>query len=199
MPPVTPRRATESRRTRETTVALTVNLDGSGSALVSTGIGFLDHLLTTLALHARIDLECTVEGDLHVDDHHTAEDTGLALGRAVDAALGERAGIRRFGDCHAPLDESLARAVVDCSGRPFARVALGLEREMLGTLSAENVPHFFGSFATAARITLHLDVLAGSNDHHRAEAACKALAVALREAIAVVGSPGVPSTKGSLA
>jgi imidazoleglycerol-phosphate dehydratase len=179
-------------------VELTLGLDGSGTVRVSTGIGFFDHLLTALAFHAGFDLDCSVQGDLEVDDHHTVEDTALTLGRAFDAALGERAGIRRFGDAHAPLDESLARAVVDCSGRPFAQVSLGLTRPSIGALSCENIGHFLASFATSARITLHLDVLQGENDHHRAEAACKALALALREAVQRRPYVGVPSTKGTL-
>jgi imidazoleglycerol-phosphate dehydratase len=198
MSAMTTRAATDTRRTRETAVDLSLGLDGSGTISVSTGIGFLDHLLTALAFHAGFGLTCAVQGDLDVDDHHTVEDTALALGRAFNAALGDRAGIRRFGNAYAPLDEALARAVVDCSGRPFARVALGLRRETIGTMSCENVSHFFHSFATAARITLHLDVLQGENDHHRAEAAAKALALALREAAARGTSTGVPSTKGTL-
>lgn len=187
-----------SRKTRETDITLTLCLDGSGQCAVSTGLGFLDHLLSTLAKHAGWDLELSCRGDLQVDDHHTAEDCALALGRALDEALGERRGIRRFGSAYAPLDESLARAVVDLSGRPHATVELGLARERLGDLSAENVPHVLVSFATAARATLHVDVLRGGNDHHRAEAAFKALALALRDAVAQGGGAEVPSTKGIL-
>lgn len=197
MPALTPRTATVSRRTRETAITLTLTLDGNGRAAIATGIGFLDHLLTALAFHARFDLALACEGDLHVDDHHTAEDCALALGEAFDTALGDRAGIRRFGSAHAPLDEALARAVVDCSGRPYARVALGLCRDSIGTLAAENVSHVLRSFATTARLTLHVDLLAGGNDHHRAEAAFKAVALALREAVARDGTR-VPSTKGTL-
>lgn len=197
MPALTPRTATVSRRTRETAITLTLTLDGNGRAAIATGIGFLDHLLTALAFHARFDLALACEGDLHVDDHHTAEDCALALGEAFDTALGDRAGIRRFGSAHAPLDEALARAVVDCSGRPYARVALGLCRDSIGTLAAENVSHVLRSFATTARLTLHVDLLAGDNDHHRAEAAFKAVALALREAVARDGTR-VPSTKGTL-
>ena len=198
MPALTLRTATESRRTRETTDDLTLTLDGRGVVSARTGIGFFDHLLHALAFHAGFVLECAVEGDLEVDDHHTVEDTGLAFGRAFDEALGDRSGIRRFGSAYAPLDEALARAVVDCSGRPCARVALGLQRESIGAMSCENVTHFFLSFATAARITLHLDVLEGDNDHHRAEAAAKALALALRDAVEQRPGGGVPSTKGTL-
>ena len=198
MPSLSQRTAREARRTRETAVDLTLTLDGSGTVRVNTGIGFYDHLLTALAFHAGFDLECSVQGDLDVDDHHTVEDTALALGRAFDAALAERTGIRRFGSAYAPLDESLARAVVDCSGRPFAQIALGLTRPSIGTLACENIGHFLSSFATAARITVHIDVLRGENDHHRAEAACKALALALREAVQRRPDAGVPSTKGTL-
>ncbi|HSK11317.1 MAG TPA: imidazoleglycerol-phosphate dehydratase HisB [Vicinamibacterales bacterium] len=192
------RTASVSRRTRETNITVALRLDGEGRASVSTGIGFLDHLLSALACHARIDLELSCEGDLHVDDHHTAEDCAIAIGTAIDQALGGRAGIARFGSAYAPLDEALARAVVDLSGRPFARVRLGLRRERIGALAAENVAHVLSSIAANARMTLHVDVPEGENDHHRAEAAFKALALALRQAVAVDGAAGVPSTKGSL-
>ncbi len=198
MPALTPRTATVSRATRETEITLDLNLDGTGQAAVATGIGFLDHLLTALALHARFDVTLACTGDLGVDDHHTAEDCAIVLGTAIERALGDRAGIARFGYAYAPLDEALARAVVDCSGRPFARAELGLTRERLGALSCENIPHVFTSLATAARITLHVDVLAGVNDHHRAEAAFKAVALALRAAVARGADPGIPSTKGVL-
>jgi imidazoleglycerol phosphate dehydratase HisB len=192
------RTATVERTTRETGIRITVCLDGSGRAEVQTSIGFLDHMLTTLALHGRLDLSLACDGDLHVDDHHTAEDCAIVLGSAIDQALGDRAGIRRFGSAHAPLDEALARAVIDLSGRGFCRCDLGLRRESVGELACENVPHFFRTLATAMRATLHLDVLAGENDHHRIEASFKALALALREAVQVRGDE-VPSTKGVLA
>jgi imidazoleglycerol-phosphate dehydratase len=192
------RRATVARKTRETDVTAVLDLDGTGTAEVATGIGFLDHLLTTLARCARFDLTLACRGDLEVDDHHTAEDCALALGQAIDRALGDRRGIARFGSAFAPMDEALARAVVDLSGRPFAAVDLGLRRETLGTLSAENAGHVFRSIAIAARACLHVDVLRGENDHHRAEAAFKAAALALRAAVARDGSDDVLSTKGSL-
>lgn len=195
---LSPRSATVERASRETDIRATLTLDGTGSASVNTGIGFLDHLLTALTLHSRFDLELVAKGDLVVDDHHTAEDCAIVLGTAFDRALGDRAGIARFGSAYAPLDEALARAVVDCSGRPFARVELGLRREMLGSLSCENIPHVLASFATAARLTLHVDLLTGENDHHRAEAAFKAVALALRAAVARSGEAGIPSTKGVL-
>lgn len=186
------------RKTSETTIAVEVVLGGVGQATVRTGVGFLDHLLETLARHARLDLTASCTGDLHVDDHHTAEDVALALGAAVDRALGERRGIARFGWALAPLDDALARAVLDLSGRPFAQIDLGLTREALGTLACENVSHVLRSFATAARATLHVDVLRGSNDHHRAEAAFKAVALAVRHAVRLTKFDDVPSTKGGL-
>jgi imidazoleglycerol-phosphate dehydratase len=192
------RTARIERRTAETEIRLSLDLDGSGRAEVQTGLGFLDHMLTALARHGRFDLDLDCDGDLEVDDHHTAEDCALALGMAFDQALAERRGIRRFGGAHAPLDEALARAVIDFSGRPSAHVDLGFRREWIGEIATENLTHFFISFATTARSTLHVDVLKGSNDHHRAEAAFKALALALRQAVALDGSADVPSTKGVL-
>ena len=195
---MTPRTATVTRATRETSIRVMLDLDGTGKTDVKTGIGFLDHLLDALGRHARFDLTLTCEGDLQVDDHHTAEDCALALGEALDRTLGERRGVNRFGWALAPLDEALARAVVDLSGRPFSDVALSLRREAIGGLSCENIPHVLRSLATAGRMTLHVDVLKGENDHHRAEAAFKATALALRQAIAVSGFDDVPSTKGTL-
>jgi imidazoleglycerol-phosphate dehydratase len=192
------RKADIRRETRETAITLTLNLDGTGQTQIASGVGFLDHMLDALARHARFDLTLECRGDLEIDDHHTAEDCGIALGQALDAALDERRGIARFGHAYAPLDEALARAVVDLSGRPFAVVDLGLRREALGGLACENVPHVLQSFATAARLALHVDVLRGENDHHRAEAAFKATALALRAAVARSGFDDVPSTKGTL-
>ena len=193
-----PRSARLERVTAETAFRVDLTIDGSGEAAISTGIGFLDHLLTALARHARFDLAIDGRGDLEIDDHHTVEDCALTLGQALDRALGDRAGIRRFGSAYAPLDEALARAVVDLSGRPFAAAELGLSRERLGQLSTENVPHFLQSLAVAGRLTLHLDLLRGDNDHHRAEAAFKALALALGQAVTRSGFADVPSTKGTL-
>ena len=192
------RRGGADRKTRETTVHAEVRLDGTGVANVATGIPFLDHLLSQVARHGRMDLTLSCEGDLKVDDHHSAEDCALALGEALDRALGERRGIRRFGSAYAPLDEALARAVVDLSGRPHATVDLGLSRAQIGGLACENVVHVVRSLALTARATVHVDVLRGDNDHHRAEAAFKALALALREAVSLDGSDEVPSTKGKL-
>lgn len=192
------RTASFDRRTAETDVSCTLVLDGTGQATLATGIGFLDHLLGTLARHARLDLVLSCRGDLHVDDHHTAEDCALALGAAIDKALGERRGFARFGSAYAPLDEALARAVVDLSGRPYAVVELGLRREAIGGLSCENIPHVIASLAMSLRGAIHVDVLRGENDHHRAEAAFKALALALRAALARTADTDIPSTKGTL-
>ncbi len=193
------RTATVARKTGETEIELTLGLDGGGRAEVSTGLGFLDHMLTALARHGGLDLRLRCRGDLEVDDHHTVEDCALALGQGLDACLGDRGGIVRFGSAYAPLDESLARAVVDLSGRPYAAVELGFTRERLGDVSTENLTHFFVSLAMASRSCVHVDVLRGANDHHRAEAAFKAFALALRQAV-VVREPGgpAPSTKGVL-
>lgn len=195
---MTLRTATIERATRETTVSVTVNLDGVGTADIRTGIGFLDHLLTALARHAGIDLSVMCTGDLGVDDHHTAEDCALVLGSAIDSALGERRGFARFGSAYAPLDEALARAVVDLSGRPCAVIDLGLRRDAIGGLACENIGHVISSLASTLRGAIHVDVLRGDNDHHRAEAAFKALALALRAALARTPDVRVPSTKGVL-
>ncbi len=192
------RRATVERHTSETGIRVTLALDGEGTASVETGLGFFDHMLTALVRHGRFDLELACSGDLHVDDHHTIEDCGLALGQALDQALGERRGIRRFAHAYAPLDEALARVVVDLSGRPAPHVTLGLLRPQIGDVAAENLAHFFHSFAMAGRMACHVDVLKGTNDHHRAEAAFKALALALRDSVARAEHADVPSTKGVL-
>lgn len=195
---MTARAVAVTRATRETSVRATLALDGTGTVDVKTGVGFLDHLLETLARHARFDLSLSCRGDLAVDDHHTAEDCALALGDALDRALGERRGVNRFGWAYAPLDEALARAVVDLSGRPYADVRLALHREAIGDLACENVPHLLRSLASAARLTLHVEVLKGENDHHKAEAAFKAVALALKQAVGCSGFADVPSTKGAL-
>jgi imidazoleglycerol-phosphate dehydratase len=195
---MTPRKAEVTRKTNETDIQCAICLDGQGSITVQTGVGFLDHLLTTLARHAGFDLQLACKGDLHIDDHHTVEDCAIVLGQAIDGALGERRGITRFGSAHAPLDEALARAVVDLSGRGFAQVDLQLRRPALGQLACENIGHVIRSLSTAARATVHVDVLRGENDHHKAEAAYKALALALREACSSRGEDAVPSTKGVL-
>lgn len=204
-----PRGASISRETKETRIAAVLRLE-PGLIRVDTGIGFLDHLLSTLAFHGGFSLELVCRGDLAVDDHHSAEDCGIVLGDLVREALGNRSGIRRFADACAPLDEALARAVVDISGRPFARTDLRLARDSIGGLSCENIPHFVQSFAVHAGITVHLDILAGDNDHHKAEAAFKSLALALKSAWSPAqpipgvdpsensGARSIPSAKGVL-
>jgi imidazoleglycerol-phosphate dehydratase len=193
-----PRTAHVQRDTRETRVEVMLNLDGSGRGDIATGIGFLDHMLDSLARHARFDLTVRAEGDLHVDQHHTAEDVGVSLGQALDQALGERRAIRRFGDAIVPLDEALAQVAVDLGGRGFSSIDLPFRAPMLGSLSTEMIPHLLQSFATDGRFNLHVRLLAGENDHHRAEATFKALARALDDATRPDPRLGtdVPSTKG---
>jgi imidazoleglycerol phosphate dehydratase HisB len=195
---MTQRIAELTRTTKETDITCRLNLDGTGQVEVNTGIGFFDHMLTALGKHARFDLMLTCNGDLHIDDHHSVEDCALILGSCLDEALGERKGIVRFASAYAPLDEALCRAVVDLSGRPYPDIAMGLTRERLGELACENIPHFFESFAITARMSLHVDVLKGRNDHHRSEATFKAVALVLRQAVALDGTSDVPSTKGML-
>src|SRR5918911_292762 len=196
--PMAPRTATVRRETRESRGEIALNLDGSGRGDVSTGIGFLDHMLDTVPRHARFDLTLRAEGDLHVDQHHPAEDVGIGLGQALDKALGERRAIRRFGDAVVPLDEALAQVAVDLGGRGWASIDLPFRGSQIGGLSSEMIPHLLQSFATEGRFTLHVRLLAGENDHHRAEATFKALARALDDATRpdprLAGE--VPSTKG---
>jgi imidazoleglycerol-phosphate dehydratase len=187
-----------TRETRETRVAVGLTIDGSGAATIATGIGFYDHLLTSFAHHGLFDLTIEAQGDLHVDEHHTVEDVALVLGAAFADALGDRAGIRRFGEASAPMDESVARAVVDVGGRPYAVIDLPFRGERVGTLPLQLVEHALESFASTSGTTLHLSA-SGRNDHHLAEAAIKALARAMR--MACEPDPrrvGVASTKGSL-
>lgn len=196
--PIKSRHAKVSRKTSETSIELELCIDGTGSADIESGIGFLDHMLISLTKHSRFDLMLRCEGDLEVDDHHTAEDCALSLGQALDQALGDRLGIQRFAHAYAPLDEALARVVIDLSGRPSAVVDLGLQRESIGELATENITHVFTSLAMASRSSWHVDVLRGENDHHRAEAAFKAAALALRQVVTRDGTDQVPSTKGVL-
>jgi imidazoleglycerol-phosphate dehydratase len=191
------RRTEINRETTEVTITGYLDLDGVGTSEVKTGLGFFDHMLATLAKHGRFDLALTATGDIDVDDHHTVEDCAIVLGRALDEALEDRTGIARFGYAYAPLDESLSRAVVDLSGRPWPEVSIAFSRETIGEVSTENIIHFLRSFAIEARMALHVDLIRGDNDHHKAESAFKAMAVALRAAVAADGD-AVPSTKGTL-
>ena len=192
------RAAQISRHTRETQIECSLVLDGSGSGSARTGIGFLDHMIETLARHAGLDLELRCTGDLQIDHHHSVQDTAIVLGSGIPTALADRSGIERFGDATVPLDEALARAAIDLSGRPWPEVRLDLRRDALGGVAAENLEHFLNSLAIAGRFALHVDVIRGRNDHHRAEAAFKAVARALRAAIRRTGDSRVPSTKGVL-
>jgi imidazoleglycerol-phosphate dehydratase len=192
------RTAALQRTTAETDVRISLDLDGSGSASVRTGVGFFDHLLTSFAHHGMLDLEVTVTGDLEVDDHHTVEDTALVLGEALATALGDRSGISRFGDAAVPMDEAVATAVLDAGGRPYAVIDLELSTERIGNLTTQNLPHALEALARTAGFTLHLTAR-GRNDHHVAEAAFKALARAVRAAVAVdPDRRGPASTKGVL-
>jgi imidazoleglycerol phosphate dehydratase HisB len=191
------RTAQITRETAETNIECLLELEGTGRSDIKTGLGFLDHMLSALAKHGRFDLNLTASGDTHIDDHHTVEDCAIVLGRALNEALGDRSGITRFGYSYAPLDESLSRAVVDLSGRPWPEIQLSLARDMVGDVAAENLTHFLRSLAMEARMALHVDVIRGDNDHHKAESAFKAVALALRGAVAVTGDE-VPSSKGSL-
>ena len=193
------RRVSVARRTRETDIAVTLDLDGSGAADVRTGVGFLDHLLASFAQHGLFDLVVRATGDLEIDEHHTVEDVALVLGAALAASLGDRAGIVRFGEASVPMDEALATAVVDVGGRPYAVVDLPFRGERVGALPTQLVEHALEAFARTAGTTLHLRGT-GRNDHHLAEAAFKALACALRAAVAEDPrrAGALPSTKGSL-
>jgi len=197
---MTPRIATVSRRTAETSIDLTLNLDGSGKFVTETGVGFLDHMLSHIAKHGVFDLEVRCTGDLWIDEHHTVEDIGIALGDAFAQASGDKAGLVRAGSAYMPLDEALARAAVDLSGRPYAVLDLRLLGREVGGLPPDLFNHFLESFAFAAKLNLHVAVLAGVNDHHKIEAAFKALARALDAAVRVDPRRGgdIPSTKGTL-
>ena len=193
------RSATIDRKTAETHVRLSLALEGTGAGTRSTGVGFLDHMLDLLARHARIDLDVAVEGDLQTGAHHTAEDCAIALGQALDRALGDRSGISRFGSATVPMDESRASCAIDVSGRPFTSFEAQLPPGATGGFEHELTEEFFRALANAAKLTLHVRVEAGSNAHHMIEAAFKAFARALREAVASDPSEsGIPSTKGTL-
>ena len=187
------------RKTRETDIRLSLGLDGSGRSRIRTGIGFLDHMLTALATHGRFDLDVRCKGDLHVDAHHSVEDVGIALGDALRSALGDKRGIVRFGHAYVPLDEALARCVVDLSGRPYLHYDVTFKARQVGTMPTELFEDFFWALADHGRLNIHLEAIRGRNAHHIAETLFKALARALSMAVARdprVG--GVPSTKGSL-
>ena len=188
------------RKTKETDIEVAVDLDGTGVSAIATGIGFLDHMLDLLARHSRIDIRVKAAGDLHIDQHHTTEDTGIALGQAVRQALGDMKGITRFSDVHVPMDEALTRVAIDISGRPFLAFRVAFGRDKVGAFDTELVREWFQAFAMNAGITLHVETLYGANDHHIAESCFKGLARGLRAAVAIdaraVGE--VPSTKGVL-
>ena len=194
------RTASIKRKTKETDVEVSVDLDGKGISAISTGIGFLDHMLDLLARHSRIDITVKAKGDLHIDHHHTTEDVGIALGQAVKQALGDMKGITRYADVHLPMDEALTRVAIDISGRPFLVFKAEFIRDKVGTFDTELVQEWFQAFAMNAGITLHAQTLYGTNDHHIAESCFKGLARALRAAIAIDerARDEVPSTKGSL-
>ena len=185
------------RETKETKVAVRLDLDGTGRVEVATGVPFFDHMLDQLGRHGRLDLDVRTDGDLHVDAHHTVEDTGIALGQALGQALGDKSGVERFGDATVPIDEALVRVAVDLSGRPYLVYAADTPVELVGTYETTLTKHFFEALVANAAITLHVAKLAGEGSHHIQEAVFKGVAVALRRAVAVTGR-GVPSTKGTL-
>jgi imidazoleglycerol-phosphate dehydratase len=196
----TPRTASIDRRTKETNISATVNLDGTGAYDIATGVGFLDHMLEQLARHGLFDITLKAEGDLHIDQHHTTEDSGIVLGQAFAQALGDKAGITRYGSCYIPMDETLTRVALDVSGRPFLVWKVDFSRSKVGEMDTELFREWFQAFAQNAGITLHVENLYGENNHHVAETCYKALARALRQAMAVDPrqSGRVPSTKGQL-
>ena len=194
------RKGSVRRVTKETNVEVVVDLDGTGASTVATGIGFLDHMLDLLARHSRIDVTVRATGDLHIDQHHTTEDVGIALGQAIKQALGDMKGITRYADVHVPMDEALTRVALDVSGRPFLVFEAQFGRDKVGDFDTELVREWFQAFAMNSGVTLHVATLYGSNDHHIAESCFKGLARALRTALAIDprAANEVPSTKGSL-
>ena len=194
------RTATITRQTAETDISVEINLDGSGQYDNQTGVGFFDHMLDQLARHSLIDMTIRATGDLHIDDHHTVEDTGIALGQALTQALGDKTGIRRYGSCLLPMDDALIRCALDLSARPFLIWNVDLPTPKIGTFDTELVREFFTALATHGGITLHVDQLHGFNSHHIAEAAFKSVARALREAVETDPrkADAIPSTKGAL-
>ena len=194
------RTARIARKTHETDIAVEVNLDGTGQFAVSTGIGFLDHMIEQFSRHSLIDISCRVVGDLHVDQHHTAEDSAIAIGQAIAEALGDKRGIGRYGSAYSPMDETLARVALDISGRPYFVWKAAFTQEKLGELDTELVEHWFHSIGQAVGITLHIELLYGTNNHHICEAIFKGFARAMRTAVELDPRKGdaVPSTKGQL-
>ncbi len=194
------RKATIKRTTKETDIAVEIDLDGTGVSKIDTGIGFFDHMLDLLARHSRIDMTVRAKGDLHIDHHHTTEDVGIALGQAVKQALGDMKGITRYASLHMPMDETLTRVAIDISGRPFLVFKAEFARDKVGTFDTELVREWFQAFAMNAGITLHVETLYGANDHHISESCFKGLARALRTAVAIDPKTAgeIPSTKGSL-
>ncbi len=194
------RNAKITRKTAETAITIEINLDGTGSYDNQTGVGFFDHMLDQLARHSLIDMRVRAKGDLHIDDHHTVEDVGIALGQALTKALGDKKGIRRYGECHLPMDDAQLRAALDLSGRPYLVWNVEMPTPRIGAFDTELVREFFQALATHGGITLHVDQLHGFNSHHIAEAAFKAVARALRLAVETDPrkSDAIPSTKGAL-
>lgn len=194
------RTASVTRNTAETAIDVVVNIDGTGRYSVSTGIGFLDHMVEQLSRHSLIDIDMAVKGDLHIDQHHTVEDSALALGEAIANALGDKRGIRRYGDALSPMDETLTRVALDISGRPYLVFDVEFSQPRLGEMDTEMFEHWFHSFAQTAGLTLHVETLHGSNNHHIAEAAYKGLARSLRAAVEIDArkADAIPSTKGVL-
>ena len=194
------RTATVTRKTAETDISVTLNLDGTGKAKLATGVAFLDHMLDQVARHGMVDLEVKAKGDLHIDAHHTVEDVGITIGQALAKAVGDKKGIRRFGHAYVPLDEALSRVVVDFSGRPGLEFHVPFTRGLIGEFDVDLVHEFFQGFVNHAQVTLHIDNLRGANAHHQAETAFKAFARALRMALEPDprAAGAVPSTKGTL-
>ncbi|MBK6637671.1 MAG: imidazoleglycerol-phosphate dehydratase HisB [Rhodocyclaceae bacterium] len=194
------RQSEVTRNTLETRIRVAINLDGSGTSEIATGIGFFDHMLDQIARHGRIDLAVTADGDLHIDAHHTVEDVGITFGQALNKALGEKKGLRRYGDAHVPLDEALSRVVVDLSGRPGLVYHVPYTRSTIGVFDVDLIREFFQGLVNHANITVHIDNLRGENSHHQAETVFKAFGRALRAACErdARASDDIPSTKGSL-
>jgi imidazoleglycerol-phosphate dehydratase len=194
------RTASINRNTKETEIAVEVNLDGTGQYEISTGIGFLDHMIEQFSRHSMIDISCRIKGDLHVDQHHTAEDSAIAIGQAILKALGDKGGIMRYGSAYSPMDETLSRVALDISGRPYFVWKAGFTQERLGEMDTELFEHWFHSIADAVGLTLHIELLYGKNNHHIAESIYKGFARAMRQAVEIDPRKGgaIPSTKGIL-